>query len=251
MRPGTVRCWSRGPGRSGHGTKGPGRPAIAGATEDGATKDGVVGHGRPVGAPGVQPTGLAFLSYRQPDGLTVATELAWLLRAASVPVWHDRTDLPTTCTRGPAPCPPGTSWPATGNTTARGRGGQPFRVRARTPTSAEVTRSRCLLAQGGRAVESRCRIPAAPVRGMDAFMVDSDIKPAGQDRFRLGRTGALLVIGPAPGWVAFHLKRFPGYQPLVLLTRVPALSPSGLEMSRSTCTCPTVPPQRGRTRSAA
>lgn len=35
-----------------------------------------------------------FVSYRQSDGRDIATELAWLLRAAGVPVWQDQTDLP-------------------------------------------------------------------------------------------------------------------------------------------------------------
>lgn len=45
-------------------------------------------------AAGVQPGGPVFLSYRQSDGLPTATGLAWLLRAAGVPVWHDQMDLP-------------------------------------------------------------------------------------------------------------------------------------------------------------
>lgn len=35
-----------------------------------------------------------FLSYRQSDGTSICTELAWLLRAAGIPVWRDRDDLP-------------------------------------------------------------------------------------------------------------------------------------------------------------
>lgn len=40
------------------------------------------------------PTGPIFISYRQKDGTAVAAELAWLLRAAGLPVWRDRDDLP-------------------------------------------------------------------------------------------------------------------------------------------------------------
>ena len=43
---------------------------------------------------GVVPGGPVFVSYRQSDGKTSVTELAWLLRAAGIPVWHDLTDLP-------------------------------------------------------------------------------------------------------------------------------------------------------------
>ena len=43
---------------------------------------------------GVVTGGPVFVSYRQSDGKNIATELAWLLRAAGVPVWHDQTDLP-------------------------------------------------------------------------------------------------------------------------------------------------------------
>jgi hypothetical protein len=35
-----------------------------------------------------------FISYRQSDGTPLAVALAWALRAAGVPVWHDQTDLP-------------------------------------------------------------------------------------------------------------------------------------------------------------
>jgi hypothetical protein len=38
--------------------------------------------------------GPTFISYRQSDGLDLAIALAWSLRAAGVPVWHDQTDLP-------------------------------------------------------------------------------------------------------------------------------------------------------------
>lgn len=40
------------------------------------------------------PTGPAFVSYRQSDGAADAVAIAWALRAAGVPVWHDATDLP-------------------------------------------------------------------------------------------------------------------------------------------------------------
>lgn len=40
------------------------------------------------------PVGPVFISYRQSDGTGVAAELAWLLRAAGIPVWRDRDDLP-------------------------------------------------------------------------------------------------------------------------------------------------------------
>lgn len=35
-----------------------------------------------------------FISYRQSDGTDTTAELAWLLRAAGIPVWRDRDDLP-------------------------------------------------------------------------------------------------------------------------------------------------------------
>lgn len=40
------------------------------------------------------PSGPIFISYRQKDGTAIAAELAWLLRAAGLPVWRDRDDLP-------------------------------------------------------------------------------------------------------------------------------------------------------------
>ncbi|MCT1386249.1 toll/interleukin-1 receptor domain-containing protein [Brachybacterium sp. p3-SID1565] len=40
------------------------------------------------------PADPVFISYRQKDGTGVATELARLLRAAGIPVWRDRDDLP-------------------------------------------------------------------------------------------------------------------------------------------------------------
>jgi hypothetical protein len=42
----------------------------------------------------VDPLGPVFVSYRQSDGSELAADLAWALRAAGVPVWHDHTDLP-------------------------------------------------------------------------------------------------------------------------------------------------------------
>ena len=46
------------------------------------------------GAANVDPRGPVFISYRQSDGTELAVETAWSLRAAGVPVWHDRSDLP-------------------------------------------------------------------------------------------------------------------------------------------------------------
>lgn len=40
------------------------------------------------------PADPVFISYRQNDGTDVAAELAWLFRAAGIPVWRDRDDLP-------------------------------------------------------------------------------------------------------------------------------------------------------------
>ena len=42
----------------------------------------------------VDPRGPVFLSYRHSDGADIAEDMAWALRAAGVPVWHDKTDLP-------------------------------------------------------------------------------------------------------------------------------------------------------------
>ena len=42
----------------------------------------------------VDPRGPVFISYRHSDGSAMAASLAWALRAAGVPVWHDVTDLP-------------------------------------------------------------------------------------------------------------------------------------------------------------
>jgi len=48
---------------------------------------------------GVRSLGPTFLSYRASDGRDHAESLAWALRAAGVPVWHDETDLPPGDTR--------------------------------------------------------------------------------------------------------------------------------------------------------
>ena len=40
------------------------------------------------------PRGPVFLSHRRSDGADLALALAWALRAAGVPVWLDRSDLP-------------------------------------------------------------------------------------------------------------------------------------------------------------
>ncbi|MFM9877480.1 MAG: toll/interleukin-1 receptor domain-containing protein [Rhodoglobus sp.] len=42
----------------------------------------------------VDPLDPVFISYRQKDGTDHVIELAWLLRAAGIPVWRDRDDLP-------------------------------------------------------------------------------------------------------------------------------------------------------------
>ena len=42
----------------------------------------------------VNPRGPVFLSYRHSDGAELATNLAWALRSAGMPVWHDQSDLP-------------------------------------------------------------------------------------------------------------------------------------------------------------
>ncbi|MEZ4494997.1 MAG: SAVED domain-containing protein [Dehalococcoidia bacterium] len=42
----------------------------------------------------VDPRGPVFISYRRNDGLPLAVETAWALRAAGVPVWRDLDDLP-------------------------------------------------------------------------------------------------------------------------------------------------------------
>ena len=46
------------------------------------------------GSSRISPRGPVFLSYRHSDGAELATALAWALRAAGVPVWLDRSDLP-------------------------------------------------------------------------------------------------------------------------------------------------------------
>ena len=46
------------------------------------------------GSSRVCPRGPVFLSYRRSDGADLALALAWALRAAGVPVWLDRSDLP-------------------------------------------------------------------------------------------------------------------------------------------------------------
>lgn len=43
---------------------------------------------------GVDPTGPIFVSYRHADGTEIAASMAWLLRAAGLPVWRDTDDLP-------------------------------------------------------------------------------------------------------------------------------------------------------------
>ena len=47
----------------------------------------------------VDPRGPVFVSYRTSDGSALATDTAWALRAAGVPVWHDQSDLPPGDTR--------------------------------------------------------------------------------------------------------------------------------------------------------
>lgn len=42
----------------------------------------------------INPTDPVFVSYRQSDGTEITAEFAWLLRAAGIPVWRDRDDLP-------------------------------------------------------------------------------------------------------------------------------------------------------------
>ena len=42
----------------------------------------------------VIPRGPVFLSYRHSDGTELAVDMAWALRAAGIPVWLDRDDLP-------------------------------------------------------------------------------------------------------------------------------------------------------------
>src|SRR4051812_41646083 len=42
----------------------------------------------------IDPTAPVFISYRHSDGMETTTSLAWLLRAAGIPVWRDLDDLP-------------------------------------------------------------------------------------------------------------------------------------------------------------
>jgi hypothetical protein len=42
----------------------------------------------------IKPTDPVFISYRHSDGMRITGELAWLLRAAGIPVWRDQDDLP-------------------------------------------------------------------------------------------------------------------------------------------------------------
>lgn len=42
----------------------------------------------------INQTDPVFISYRQSDGSGTCAELAWILRAAGLPVWRDRDDLP-------------------------------------------------------------------------------------------------------------------------------------------------------------
>ena len=41
----------------------------------------------------VNPRGPVFISYRQSDGLKLAEDVAWAMRGAGMPVWHDKSDL--------------------------------------------------------------------------------------------------------------------------------------------------------------
>ena len=47
-----------------------------------------------IGTSQISPRGPVFLSYLHSDGADLASDLAWALRSAGVPVWHDRSDLP-------------------------------------------------------------------------------------------------------------------------------------------------------------
>lgn len=42
----------------------------------------------------IDPADPVFISYRHSDGIDITTDLAWLLRAAGIPVWRDLDDLP-------------------------------------------------------------------------------------------------------------------------------------------------------------
>lgn len=46
------------------------------------------------GSARTDPANPIFISYRHSDGTDITAELAWLLRAAGIPVWRDRDDLP-------------------------------------------------------------------------------------------------------------------------------------------------------------
>lgn len=68
---------------------------MAGDSESGANTLSASPAAVPVpGAGRVEPLGPVFVSYRQSDGTELSADLAWALRAAGVPVWHDHTDLP-------------------------------------------------------------------------------------------------------------------------------------------------------------
>jgi CBASS immunity sensor of nucleotide second messenger signals/TIR domain-containing protein len=49
--------------------------------------------------PEVDPLGPVFISYRFSDGADLALRMAWALRSAGAPVWHDQEDLPPGDTR--------------------------------------------------------------------------------------------------------------------------------------------------------
>ncbi|RLP06307.1 SAVED domain-containing protein [Propionibacterium australiense] len=49
----------------------------------------------PTVTPKYDPRGPVFISYRHSDGMRIADRLAWLLRAAGIPVWRDEEDLTT------------------------------------------------------------------------------------------------------------------------------------------------------------
>jgi hypothetical protein len=52
------------------------------------------GEAMPTTPGNIDPIDPVFISYRQNDGTDHVIELAWLLRAAGIPVWRDRDDLP-------------------------------------------------------------------------------------------------------------------------------------------------------------
>src|SRR3954462_2466943 len=43
---------------------------------------------------GIDPLGPVFISYRSSDGAELADRMAWALRSAGAPVWHDQEDMP-------------------------------------------------------------------------------------------------------------------------------------------------------------